>query len=415
MYPGETIDLQTAKNTPITISNSPLIQVLDLGTQMKVTAKQKGMVQIKQGQHITQIHIAPKELARPCQKLNDFTQSFIRLNVIPKSKHCSLQGTLLRIFDWQQITLYAQKHQIPYQFQAQIHSSIQSKVQKHLQNLFIFKNLPLPRIQLSPFPSLQIGQEHQSLKEDYDRILWPYGLTLKLSSAIVALKPLVRVKVIVVELNKNSQHHFGFEWTNNLTAQLLPSSKSAGELLMQLRTLQTHGSARILASPTLLSRSGTKAQFFAGGEIPIKTSSYYNANVTWKKYGIELNIEPIADFNGNMSIKIHSQVSSLNEATMINNIPGIKSHSIQSHFDMRGNNTIALSGLIKANRGRTTNALPGLSQLPIIGPLFQSKKFLKQQSELVIFVQPQLLNANNINEPYKPPQMRDSGEYFRTQ
>jgi pilus assembly protein CpaC len=146
----------------------------------------------------------------------------------------------------------------------------------------------------------------------------------------------------------------------------------------------------------LLCRSGKEAEFMAGGEFPVKVSSFRSSEVVWKSYGIRLHVKPLADVSGRMSIAIETEVSELDESHKTDDqIPGLFTNKMQTHFDLTRSRTIALSGLIKSGQSRHSSGLPGLSSLPILGPLFSSQEFKDEQSELVIFVTPEVMKADD--------------------
>ena len=126
----------------------------------------------------------------------------------------------------------------------------------------------------------------------------------------------------------------------------------------------------------------------AGGEFPIKLTSFGSSGVTWKNYGVLLKVKPLADSTGRMSIEIETEVSALDDANKVDGIPGLLTNRMKTHFDLSTSRTIALSGLIKNDLSRQTSGLPGLSSIPILGSLFSSTDFKDNQSELVIFVTP---------------------------
>ena len=151
------------------------------------------------------------------------------------------------------------------------------------------------------------------------------------------------------------------------------------------------GAGKVLASPNLLCRSGKEAEFFAGGEFPIKVKSFGSQDVIWKRYGVILKVKPRADAQGQMSIAIQTEVSTLDQSVAVDGVPGILANRIESHFDLRRPRTIALSGLFKHETGNSTSGLPGLARIPILGKLFGSEDWMDHKTELVIFVTPEVL------------------------
>jgi pilus assembly protein CpaC len=96
-----------------------------------------------------------------------------------------------------------------------------------------------------------------------------------------------------------------------------------------------------------------------------------------------------------MSIEIETEVSALDTAHSYEGVPSIVTNRMQTHFDLTKSRTIALSGLIKSDVGKSSSGLPGLSSLPILGPLFSSKDFRDDRSELMIFVTPEVMKPDD--------------------
>jgi pilus assembly protein CpaC len=148
-----------------------------------------------------------------------------------------------------------------------------------------------------------------------------------------------------------------------------------------------------------LCRSGKEAQFLAGGELPIKITAHKRQDVVWKKYGVLLKIKPVADFSGRMSIALETEVSTIDTSNTVDGLPGLLTNRIESHFDLKESRTIALSGLIKHQSGQSSQGLPGLSSVPILGSLFASREFRDDKTELVVFVTPEVVDSSQSEEP----------------
>ena len=240
--------------------------------------------------------------------------------------------------------------------------------------------------------SLELPEEEEKRDRDFwTRMFHPYGLSLYFSKDKVFLSPMVRVQIYITEVSKSWQRQSGIKWPESLKAHIFPLSFSREDLFVQLQALENRGEGQILASPNLICRSGSEARFLSGGEFPIKTSGYENGRVVWKPHGVMLNIKPLAERSGNMRIELSAEVSLIDNAHSIEGIPALKTNRIFSHFNLKQKTTLALSGLILQDSGHSSDQTPGLSQIPLLGRLFQSKNFKEQKSELIIFVTPEVL------------------------
>ncbi|MDZ4791800.1 MAG: type II and III secretion system protein family protein [Hyphomicrobiales bacterium] len=155
---------------------------------------------------------------------------------------------------------------------------------------------------------------------------------------------------------------------------------------------------RTLAEPTLASMSGESAEFLAGGEFPIPVSrDKDNVSVDWKKFGVGLSFTPIVMSEGRISLKIATEVSDLSSDGAVSangfNIPAIKVRRASSTVELPSGGSLVMAGLISETAQRSAEGVPGLRQLPIIGPLFESRDFARSQTELVIIVTPYLAKA----------------------
>jgi pilus assembly protein CpaC len=127
--------------------------------------------------------------------------------------------------------------------------------------------------------------------------------------------------------------------------------------------------------------------------------NYKAQDVVWKRYGILLRVKPRADAAGRLSISLETEVSTLDKSMAVDGIPAILTNRVSSHFDLTKPQTIALSGLLKNEDGNSTEGVPLLSRLPIIGALFSSKDFRENRSELIIFVRPSILKEGDSASP----------------
>lgn len=156
------------------------------------------------------------------------------------------------------------------------------------------------------------------------------------------------------------------------------------------------GDAVVLAEPRLSTRSGGTAEFLAGGEYPVPaTSTLGAANVEFKKYGISLNIAPIVDDQGNILAHIETEISTIDQGTAVNNIPGVLTRRTNTDVSLRAEQTLVIAGLVQDLANKDYDKVKWLGDIPILGPLFKSEKFNNKQTELVIFITPSIYDASS--------------------
>jgi pilus assembly protein CpaC len=114
-------------------------------------------------------------------------------------------------------------------------------------------------------------------------------------------------------------------------------------------------------------------------------------------------VRPKADFQGTISVELETEVSLIDMANAVEGVPAIKKSSVKSHFDLPGKRTIALSGLLRKELGESSEGLPLLSQIPVLGRLFSSKNYLNHRSEMVVFVTPEI-QTPDLDESMQMPE-----------
>jgi len=164
-----------------------------------------------------------------------------------------------------------------------------------------------------------------------------------------------------------------------------------------LQALERDGLVRTLAEPNLTAVSGEAAKFLAGGEYPIPTTnSTGQVSVTYKEYGVGMAFTPIVLSEGRISLKIETEVSELTTdgaVTLANiSIPALSKRQAKSTVELPSGGSIALAGLISDKVKQNIDGFPGLKDLPVLGTLFRSRDFIKEESELVIIVTPYVVH-----------------------
>lgn len=162
---------------------------------------------------------------------------------------------------------------------------------------------------------------------------------------------------------------------------------------------KNNGLARILAEPTLTTLTGQQATFLSGGEFPIPVPrGDEGITIEFKEFGVGLGFLPVVLDSGNINLKVDVSVSQLSSAASIVvgqagtetefAVPSLTTRSSSSTVELSDGQTIAIAGLVNDSLREQINKFPGLGDVPILGMLFRSQEFQKDQTELVIFVTP---------------------------
>ncbi len=178
----------------------------------------------------------------------------------------------------------------------------------------------------------------------------------------------------------------------------------ASLITSKINLLVQDGEAEVLAAPSLTTRSGSKARFVAGGEIPLPVQGAFGqTSVEFKEYGIILDVTPVTDKSGAIYAKVDVEVSSIDRSVAVLGIPGLLKRHSQSEFNSKDGETVVLNGLYSYERAGDTQKVPGLGGLPLIGGLFRNKGSSSSTREVAIIITPRIVQAT----PNPNPQPKD--------
>jgi len=161
--------------------------------------------------------------------------------------------------------------------------------------------------------------------------------------------------------------------------------------------LKQQGLGRILAEPNLVTTSGQKANFLAGGEFPVPVPQDFGTiTILFKKFGVALEFTPTVLDGDKIAIKVTPEVSELDFTTAPVvlaglTVPGLRMRTVTTHVELKDGQTFAIAGLLSDNHRNTLNKYPLLGDIPILGALFRSVQYQKNETELVVLATPRLV------------------------
>lgn len=392
---GQVMRLPASPGQPVRVGARGVIKVIDGNSSVQIVGLKIGQSTLFIGPRSYVIKVSLSEQKEFIVALRAELKAMLGLRLDESTNPVSIAGTLLRFSDWLKIAELARQTRGNYVFKAQALPDVAEMALKHLEGRAREKGFPVVRFRADPEFTAQVPRSAQNLKANATDVFKPYGIQVQSTDSQLMVRPLIRTRVILAELSRNDERELGIQWPSEYSAQLLPNVILPSSLMAKLRALETAGHAQILASPNLLCRSGSEAKFHAGGEFPIKIQSRLTRDVVWKKHGVLLSVKPTADFQGAISLEIDTEISTLDLTHAVEGIPALKENSVKSHFDLPGKRTIALSGLLRQETGGSKEGLPFLTGIPVLGALFSSQKFQKHQTELVIFVTPEIYVPNS--------------------
>jgi pilus assembly protein CpaC len=170
-----------------------------------------------------------------------------------------------------------------------------------------------------------------------------------------------------------------------------------------LKALESRGAFQSLAEPNLIAYNGQEASFLAGGEfpVPVVQGSTGTVTVQFKEFGIRLNFKPTIAGDA-IRLKVRPEVSTLDFANGVSlggfRIPALTTRRAETDVELRDGQSFAIAGLLDNLSQEDRSAIPILSKLPIIGPLFKSKSERAEQTELMVLITPRLVRALDPDE-----------------
>jgi pilus assembly protein CpaC len=226
----------------------------------------------------------------------------------------------------------------------------------------------------------------------------------------------VNIRVKVAEVNRQALKSLGVNWgklagphisfntanPTSFTGRLGVAFGAASWLTQAtIDALAQEGLTSVLAEPNLTATNGQPASFLAGGEFPVPTASS-NTNgiqtitVEFKKFGVSLDVTPTIIDADHLNLRIRSEVSQLsaNGAIVTNGltISALSTRRAETTVELGSGQSFVLGGLLQNNDTQNVSKVPWLGDIPILGQLFRSEQFQRNESELVIMVTPYLVN-----------------------
>jgi pilus assembly protein CpaC len=242
----------------------------------------------------------------------------------------------------------------------------------------------------------------------------------------------VNLRVRVAEISRDLIKQMGFNWdVTNQTGNFLfglasgPNPANVGavrELSTDLKTtvdnlfgtakigktdlntlidaLDSEGLITVLAEPNLTAVSGEAASFLAGGEFPVPTGStvangIQQVTVDWKKFGVSLSFVATIGPANRINLHVVPEVSELSNNGAVNiggiQLPALTTRHADTTVELASGQSFAIAGLLQNNVTQSLQKFPWLADVPVLGQLFRSESFRRQESELVIIVTPYIV------------------------
>ncbi|WMT92863.1 type II and III secretion system protein family protein [Pelagibacterium sp. H642] len=255
-----------------------------------------------------------------------------------------------------------------------------------------------------------------------------YGSDTVINAIRVTSPQQVMLEVRFVEARRNSGQELGVSWFSSgqniafstgaataggvsLGADLPSGADPFGSLISQvldfgidadilIQALEQQGMARRLAEPNLVALSGEQASFLAGGEVPVPD---VDGSFVHKPYGVLLSFTPTVLDNGLINLRLEPEVSEIDFSNTVAGVPSFTTRRVTTTVELRDGQSFAVAGLLQTSHVRTQSQIPLLGDLPVIGALFRSSAFQKQETDLVVIVTARLAQPATPGVPLRTP------------
>lgn len=376
------------------IENKQILEGIETGgSGMSLRGKSVGATVVHLGNQQYQLQVIRPSTQRVLECLTKATRSTVSLKAELVDGNSAVLGKLLRFSEWKKLKEECSSHG---EWKASFTTPTDERLQleNELRRQIAKSGFPQFALRWDPEPIILLGAASK-LTASAKKWLQSYGLDIETDDSVLEAPPQIRTQILIAEVKTSLSRKMGLRWPSSYNAQLIDDiNPTNSNIFLTADFLESSGQGRLLARPELLSRSGSEAQFWAGGEIPITILGPRSRDVVWKKFGILLKVKATADTLGRMSIQISTEVSSLSGTKSFNGIPAISVNKLETHFDLSGSKTIALSGLLQNEDHSAGDGLPGLQSIPILGRLFGSQDFRESKTELVILVRPEVQGSH---------------------
>tara|TARA_B100000700_G_C15059526_1_gene864795 strand:- start:4521 stop:5702 length:1182 start_codon:yes stop_codon:yes gene_type:complete len=251
------------------------------------------------------------------------------------------------------------------------------------------------------------------------KLIAPYPNIIDQTSATRVERPMLRLKVTILEIKQQFVRQLGIQWDSQIAGPNWQWGRQGGVewsplLMSNIQLLEQQGAAKLLATPVLTTQSGQPASFLAGGEIPIpQVVGQGMQDLTFREYGVRLTIEPVIGMDNQITAKLSAEVSNLDPAVEVNGVPGILTRRTEAVLSSQHGETVVLSGLLSADSSESEAGLPGLNRLPIAGEAFKQRGQRNQHTELLIFVTSEIVAQDYQRHALKRRHQQQARQWYQ--
>jgi pilus assembly protein CpaC len=231
----------------------------------------------------------------------------------------------------------------------------------------------------------------------------------------------VNIRVRFAEISRNDLQRLGINWTA-LGHSGAFSFGAGGDVDTFIAAMQRNGMLTILAEPNLTAVTGQSASFLAGGEIPIPVPQGPQGQITvqYKPFGVSLEFTPTLVGTNRIGLRVRPEVSSLSRVGAVKisgiELPSLTVRRADTTVEVASGQTFAIAGLFQRQMTQDSDSLPLLGDVPVLGELFRSSRYQRNETELVILITPYLVKpvrdrliATPLDRPASHPMSPPAG------
>lgn len=267
-------------------------------------------------------------------------------------------------------------------------------------------------------------------------IVTQYGSPAVINTVTLVGGQQVNLEVRILEAQRDAGRELGISWGGNVGgmdfeiggagpaesassfSSFITNVISGGGVSLNatINALEAKRLVRTLAEPNLTTLSGVTASFLAGGEIPLRVADGTGGfTVEYRDFGVKLKFTPVVLEGDRIQIHLTPEVSSIS-ALSSDGDPVFNMRTLDATVELRDGQSFSVAGLLQSGSNLSQDQLPWVGDVPILGSLFKSSSYQKQDTELVVIVTPRLVQPSTpgqvVATPHDQTRAANDVEFF---
>ena len=386
LSPGEKVWIPFPNDQKVRLGDKNLLILQKEDSRVSLLAKKTGHTLLTADKAQYQIFIFEKSNKEKALRLDKLLKKLWGLNwSLTKDNIFEITGQLYRFSDWLEIMKTCKRHNIPYQFKAQLDEELK-KISS-----YYFKTALKQNIEMD-WPHLPyVHTPANSRLSDYTALKF-FGLIPKEEKSWLFKAPLVQIDLAVAETLSSSVFSAG--------GNLLEPLSHFSSLLSFLNFLKSSGKGSALHHSTLLTQSGKELKLNSGGQIPFNSYNLKTEqkSTNWKSHGLQIHLIPTVGKKDQIKLKVKAQLSEPLPFTSVNQAPPLKTQSLESEFVLSNNQILKL---LQLNKKTTGNQYKGQFGFLFATPSFLSGGHNHSEMTQSVFIQTKILNQKSKQQNLK--------------